>query len=152
MLKKQIKQKRLERGLKIQELADMTGISAASISMYESGKRIPSIKNINKISDALKLKAEDLFDENYILMNSKENDLGCQEAYKRAAGKCELCGQNAPFITREGEPYLIQKFIYYESEERKYAFALCPNCHAKLCILPCEGEKIYLLKKILNKD
>lgn len=55
--------------------------------------------------------------------------------------------ENAPFITEEGEPYLVGKSIYYEEVNDTYIFAVCPNCHDKLSVLKCTGEKIYLQKK-----
>lgn len=55
---------------------------------------------------------------------------------KRAEGICELCGNEAPFITDEGKPYLEVHHIVPLSEGGKdtlfNTIALCPNCHRKL--------------------
>jgi len=48
-----IKTQRLEKGLSIRKVADLTGISAAALSRWESGKRVPSIESFNKVMTAL---------------------------------------------------------------------------------------------------
>ena len=48
-----IKTQRLERGLSIRKVSDLTGISAAALSRWESGKRVPSIESFNKVMAAL---------------------------------------------------------------------------------------------------
>ena len=48
-----IKKQRLERGLSIRKVSDLTGISAAALSRWESGKRVPSIESFNKVMTAL---------------------------------------------------------------------------------------------------
>lgn len=154
MFKDKIKEVRLKNKITIQELSKLTGLSLASISMYESGKRIPSAENIHKIANALNISIDELFEEksnrnehyNSIIKN-KANDFLLKKAFIRANGICELCGENAPFITEEGEPYLVGKSIYYEEINDTYIFAVCPNCHEKLSVLKCTGEKIYLRKK-----
>ena len=48
-----IKALRTERGLTIRELAARTGLSAAAISRWESGQRVPSVDSFNKVVTAL---------------------------------------------------------------------------------------------------
>ena len=48
-----IKALRTERGLTIRELAYRTGLSAAAISRWESGQRVPSVDSFNKVVTAL---------------------------------------------------------------------------------------------------
>ena len=48
-----IKAQRLERGLSIRKVSDLTGISSAALSRWESGKRVPSIESFNKVMTAL---------------------------------------------------------------------------------------------------
>lgn len=59
------------------------------------------------------------------------------ELVKRLAnGKCELCRQPAPFIDKEGRPYLEIHHVIGLSEGGTDAVdntvALCPNCHQKM--------------------
>lgn len=48
-----IRMQRLEKGLSIRKLAELTGLSSGAISRWESGKRIPSIESFNKVMAAL---------------------------------------------------------------------------------------------------
>ena len=48
-----IKTQRLERGLSLRKVSDLTGISSAALSRLESGKRIPSVESFNKVMTAL---------------------------------------------------------------------------------------------------
>ena len=48
-----IKTQRLEKGLSLRKVSDLTGISAAALSRWESGKRIPSVESFNKVMTAL---------------------------------------------------------------------------------------------------
>ena len=48
-----IKTQRLERGLSLRKVSDLTGISSAALSRWESGKRVPSIESFTKVMTAL---------------------------------------------------------------------------------------------------
>ena len=48
-----IRSQRVEKGLSIRKLAELTGLSSGAISRWESGKRIPSIESFNKVMAAL---------------------------------------------------------------------------------------------------
>lgn len=54
-------------------------------------------------------------------------------ALARAGGKCELCGEDAPFLDASGEPYLEVHHIIPLAEGGpdvvENVAALCPNCH-----------------------
>lgn len=66
---------------------------------------------------------------------------------KRANGKCQLCGEPAPFIDKKnGIPYLECHHIEWLSEggmdSPDNCVALCPNCHRKMhCIKDPEDIK-----------
>ncbi len=51
----------------------------------------------------------------------------------RAKGKCESCGENAPFITDSGQHYLevhhIRRLSDGGPDDPESTIALCPNCH-----------------------
>ncbi|MGN1001707.1 MAG: HNH endonuclease [Oscillospiraceae bacterium] len=60
--------------------------------------------------------------------------------------KCECCGQEL-FLTEAGEPYtefhhLIPFGMVYGPDHYLNLFALCPNCHRKLHVLPAENKRI----------
>lgn len=75
---------------------------------------------------------------------------------RRANGLCELCGEFAPFITPDGEPYLEVHHIVQLSnkgDDKVYnCVALCPNCHKELHYGKLSVEKINVITKILYKS
>ncbi len=61
-LGKKIRQLRTEAGLSQEKLGEMTGLDRTYISGIERGVRNPSIKNIEKLGKALKVKASGLIE------------------------------------------------------------------------------------------
>jgi hypothetical protein len=59
-----------------------------------------------------------------------------QYAKARADGKCEYCGDQAPFDTPEGEPYLevhhIDELGEGGEDSPDKVVALCPSCHKEI--------------------
>lgn len=82
----------------------------------------------------------------------KRNQKVVDETKRRANGKCDLCGEEAPFNTIEGEPYLECHHVIYianNGPDRIYnTVALCPNCHKKIHILGDTEDKNKLINKI----
>ena len=70
----------------------------------------------------------------------------------RANGKCDLCEEPAPFIDKNGNPYLETHHIDWLSKGGKDTLdntvALCPNCHRKMHALDLEEDRERLLKKL----
>ncbi len=62
-----------------------------------------------------------------------------------ANGICQLCGEEAPFENKEGEPYLEVHHIEWLSKGGKdiieNTVALCPNCHKKMHVLNLNKDK-----------
>lgn len=56
-------------------------------------------------------------------------------ALARSGGMCELCDEEAPFFTSDGNPYLEVHHILQLSDEGpddpRNVIALCPNCHRR---------------------
>ena len=74
---------------------------------------------------------------------------------KRRAGRCcELCGEVAPFLDKDGNPYLEIHHVVWLSEGGADSIdntvALCPNCHRKMHIVQ-EPKDILYLQKMLKK-
>ncbi|WP_218781709.1 HNH endonuclease [Chromohalobacter israelensis] len=72
-------------------------------------------------------------------------------AKRRAAGICELCEKPAPFITKDGEPYLechhIEWLARGGEDTIENTVALCPNCHRKMHVLNNSTDITHLNKK-----
>jgi hypothetical protein len=68
---------------------------------------------------------------------------------KLANGKCDLCGDPAPFENILGIPYLENHHIVHlakgGNDELENCVALCPNCHTKMHVLNTENDREKLL-------
>lgn len=74
-----------------------------------------------------------------------------KEMVKRIAnGKCQLCGNEAPFLDKNGDPYLEEHHVIRladgGSDSMENIVAVCPNCHRKMHILDKATDKEALLK------
>lgn len=76
-------------------------------------------------------------------------------AKRRANGKCQLCGMEAPFKDKNGEAYLEVHHIVWLSKGGEdtifNAVALCPNCHRKMHSLGLK-EDVEKLKKVVEEE
>lgn len=76
---------------------------------------------------------------------------------KRANGVCESCGGDAPFLRKDGSPYLENHHIHKISENGRddpaHVAAICPTCH-RLIHHGKNGAATddSLLEKILKKE
>jgi 5-methylcytosine-specific restriction protein A len=70
----------------------------------------------------------------------------------RANGHCDLCGQAAPFLSKDGAPYLESHHVIWRKHDGpdtpQNTVALCPNCHRRMHVLDSEADKRQLLEKI----
>ena len=65
-----------------------------------------------------------------------------------AEGKCQYCGEEAPFLDKQGEPYLEAHQVIRLADGGKDAIdnvvAICPNCHRRVHVLNDEVDTIVL--------
>lgn len=77
-------------------------------------------------------------------------------AKRRAGGKCQLCGKDAPFKNKKGQPYLESHHVIWLSDGGEDSIdnvaALCPNCHRKMHVLNNAEDVKYLLEHIISKE
>jgi hypothetical protein len=75
-------------------------------------------------------------------------------ARKVAKGICQLCDKKAPFIDKQGKPFLEVHHIFYlskgGSDTIDNVVALCPNCHRKMHLLELEEDIIKIKGKALT--
>ena len=73
-------------------------------------------------------------------------------ALKRANGYCQLCGNLAPFLKKNGTPFLEVHNIRWLSkggdDDKTNTVALCPNCHRKMHSLNLQDDKDFLINSI----
>lgn len=71
---------------------------------------------------------------------------------KRAEGKCDLCGEGAPFADKKGSPYLEEHHVVRladgGSDSIDNAVALCPNCHRMIHVLGTKRMKQSLIRRL----
>ena len=72
-----------------------------------------------------------------------------EHAKRRAAGRCELCGNGAPFKDLGGKPYLETHHIVWlargGADLIENTVALCPNCHKRMHVLDDPNDVARLL-------
>ena len=75
-------------------------------------------------------------------------------AKRRADGKCQLCEEEAPFVTKDGSPYLETHHIIWLAkggrDTPENTVALCPNCHRRMHSLKLEKDVKKLKRAALN--
>lgn len=79
-----------------------------------------------------------------------------KELIKRiAGGKCQFCGEDAPFLDRNREPYLeehhIKRLADGGTDTIDNVVAICPNCHRRMHVLNRE-EDLLKLRFIAEKN
>lgn len=71
-------------------------------------------------------------------------------AKRRANGYCQLCGSPAPFLDKDGKPFLETHHVIWlaegGSDSVDNTVALCPNCHRKMHYLNLDEDVQTLLK------
>jgi len=159
---------RKSKGLKIDEVANKIGCSPSAISMYERGERNVKIERLleliifyqldikqfmNEYKDQIGVELNDFHE----IINGRlkdTNQINIENKVRvRADGRCELCGKHAPFVDRNGEPYLEMYLLDTGEQSTEFnTVALCPNCKAKMKIMNLEGEYLYLKNKIQEKE
>ncbi|OLF53413.1 HNH endonuclease signature motif containing protein [Pseudomonas chlororaphis] len=73
-----------------------------------------------------------------------------EHAKRRSKGVCELCQEPAPFVKKDGTPFLETHHIVWlikgGADTVENTAALCPNCHRKMHVLDDQADR-----KLLNK-
>ncbi|MFT3983585.1 MAG: HNH endonuclease [Lachnospiraceae bacterium] len=67
-----------------------------------------------------------------------------------ADGKCQMCGEKAPFYDKENKPYLeehhVKRLADGGSDSMDNVVAVCPNCHRRVHVLKNEMDAVVLEK------
>lgn len=91
-----------------------------------------------------------------LLIKNYERNANISYYVKRIAhGICALCKLPAPFISKDGEPFLHAHHIEYLSRGGKdileNCVAVCPNCHAKIHNLEQEEDVLKLQQAVIDR-
>ncbi|MGN0421596.1 MAG: helix-turn-helix domain-containing protein [Lachnospiraceae bacterium] len=164
-----IREIRRRKNITQKQLANAIGVSPTVVSKYEKGIVIPPANRLEKIADFLNVSVDKLLDkqEPWIIEApiKQKNGIPSVDMDKydtndfqvartildESNGICELCGEQAPFYTRDGTPYLEAHFVQWLSDGGRATIdnvvALCPNCHKKIHILHLKEDIEYLRKE-----
>lgn len=73
-----------------------------------------------------------------------------------AEGKCQMCGEDAPFYDSNQKPYLEEHHVQRLADGGKDAMhnvvAICPNCHRKIHVLNDEVDTIMLERTAVQNE
>lgn len=143
-------------------LAESLGVSRAFISAIRKSMKNMPVELLEKIVSRLgrRLNQDELTlltplrikRRTSVLMATKPSHQR-EKLISISRGKCELCGNDAPFKIPDGTPYLELHFVVPVADGGnngiKNTVALCPNCHRKMEICPTDAETKFLLAKAL---
>ena len=77
-------------------------------------------------------------------------------ALRRSKGFCDLCENEAPFLKKDGTPYLEVHHIIPLSEGGEDSWnnvcSLCPNCHRKMHVVADQEDVRKVQSNIMSKE
>ena len=127
---------------------------------YENLDEIDFEENINQIQKIIRDKAysasiSEIEKVKTVNVKYKRNPQVRQWAKERAKGICEGCNNQAPFSTKNGDPYLevhhIQGLADDGPDSPRNVAAICPNCHSRAEYSSDSKDFNFLLKNIIEE-
>lgn len=132
--------------VKALENTDGNLIETEKIEQYKFG--IKKVNETDFIELAKKCKENNVKERITTVKQYSRSIIVSEFARRMAKGICQLCGENAPFLNKEGEPFLevhhIKELANGGSDSLDNVIALCPNCHRKIHILHDEEDIEFL--------
>ncbi len=140
----------------VRMIANINEVDTYSEEMYN--EIIKKQYNINELNiDNLKLKLKGQMQKDYnhkhvsVIYRSR-SEIVSKITKIRAKGVCDLCGERAPFVLKNGMPYLETHHLVWMSKNGPDVIwntvALCPNCHRKVHNLNLKADLEILKNKI----
>ncbi len=167
-----IKEARKNKKMTQKELADAIGVNYSIISKYEKGIVEPPNSRLKAIAKVLGVSIDylncydgstemdflnnssNIYDYKNADFSIRNDSLLYQRLISYSKGICELCGNKAPFIDQNGNPYLELHQLKSLSDGGlpipENTVALCPNCHSKIHIIN-DPEDLKILIKASRK-
>lgn len=104
---------RKQKGMTLQQMADIIGCSPQLISQYESGKRHPKLETKKKIADALKCEVSDIDKNIYVISTEYELTPERLERFRKDAEAREIIERYKDGVTPTEEE--LQKLSEYNN-------------------------------------
>lgn len=132
------------------KLAEKLGVTRGYICSVRKGRKNISLTLAKKIFSKLGRTFDgEALEELFVPKKVRKYTSNLSELRRyvvlRANGKCQLCGEDAPFIDNNGLPYLEMHHIVPVTEGGESIIsnlsALCPNCHRKIKLCPTQKDQ-----------
>lgn len=114
-ISKNLKALRKQKGITQQGLADKAGISKMSLSRYEKGDRIPTIKILEKLALALDVDVDEIYDKVIVPQNEWSEDLDAVAIFSTQAMKDENRQKIAKLLNQLSDQQLRQVILILEA-------------------------------------
>lgn len=139
--------------LKHSEEASLIAKSLMEQNFSEKQKKARRLSNTEVKERAEQTGTKNVGSRNAVVKTYERNPYVTEYAKRRAKGICGLCEQQAPFLNKNGEPYLETHHIEWLAnggeDTIENTVALCPNCHQKMHVVESEDD-IKKLKQIVK--
>lgn len=110
--------------------------------------------SLNELQTKIKKGSEEPKVQQVLSKRFERDAIVAEIARRNAKGKCQLCNNAAPFITKDNVPFLEVHHIEWLSRGGKDSVAntvaLCPNCHRKMHLLDLERDKALLRDRAIK--
>jgi|JI10StandDraft_1071094.scaffolds.fasta_scaffold610649_1 5-methylcytosine-specific restriction enzyme A len=122
--------------------------AVANFKATISNQELVSLPNdeLERIADKKPRKPKTILVETTVFVRDQTVS---EYAKRRANGRCDLCGENAPFSDSQGRPYLECHHIVWLAngglDTIDNTCALCPNCHRKMHVVGSKKDIKILL-------
>lgn len=140
--------------LKHREEASLISKDLIERNFSEKQKKARRLSNTEVKARAEQTGTKSVGSRNAVVKTYERNPYVAEYAKRRAKGICGLCEQQAPFLNKNGEPYLETHHIEWLAnggeDTIENTVALCPNCHRKMHVVESE-EDIKKLKQIVKE-
>ena len=107
-----------------------------------------------ELEEKIRGKKSGISKERKVISTSYSRDQEVAEyAIRRAGGQCDLCQLPAPFVKKDGTPYLESHHVEWLSrggeDTIENVVAICPNCHRKIHVLNEKSDNTKLKNRLL---
>ncbi len=136
----------------IETEASVLNIDFTSLEREESKKGFDDLKHAVDNAKKSRVLGKEHISRTVKSVVFDRNPLFSSYVKKRAKGRCDLCGDEAPFIDKDGNPYLESHHVVWLSrggiDYPDNIVAVCPNCHSRIHVLDDESDKQKLIERL----
>jgi 5-methylcytosine-specific restriction endonuclease McrA len=116
-----------------------TGTETANSTGESPTNSLPKLQELRRQAEresSKNPKREDVSSSTTTTSRYKRSSAVREYALARADGTCELCGEDAPFLNKTGDPYLevhhVNELSDGGADDPSIVGAVCPSCHKEI--------------------